>query len=267
MLQFYGSLNSNFTKKNTKNHHPARPLNAKIHLSSRAHESFDSRLLPLLPHHEMGQDGQLCYHEMILLSGSSLIFPTDLASFLELLRLHGDEAYGLIFAFAASHSLLLTLFAGYASSSGSLDLGTLVAVVWAGSFLGDTIRFGIGRFFGTQWLSAFPRLQRTSQIVVRLVDRYYVWLILFHRYPHGIRGVAGFAYGMSRLSWPTFLAFNFVAAGIWSGAVLTAGHAFGQISEKLLNDAFSGIGMIMLIVFLALSWVLSKKLERVAEQS
>lgn len=196
-----------------------------------------------------------------------MIFPTDLASFLELLRLHGDEAYGLIFAFAASHSLLLTLFAGYASSSGSLDLGTLVAVVWAGSFLGDTIRFAIGRLFGTQWLSPFPRLQRTSQIVVRLVDRYYVWLILFHRYPHGIRGVAGFAYGMSRLSWPTFLAFNFVAAGIWSGVVLSAGHAFGQISEKLLSDAFSGIGMIMLIVFLALSWVLSKKLERVAEQS
>jgi len=69
---------------------------------------------------------------------ASLIFPTDLASFFELLRLHGDEAYGLIFAFAASHSMLLTLFAGYASSSGSLDLGTLVAVVWAGSFLGDT---------------------------------------------------------------------------------------------------------------------------------
>ena len=198
---------------------------------------------------------------------ASLIFPTDLASFFELLRLHGDEAYGLIFAFAASHSMLLTLFAGYASSSGSLDLGTLVAVVWAGSFLGDTIRFGIGRFFGTQWLSPFPRLQRSSQIVVRLVDRYYVWLILFHRYPHGIRGVAGFAYGMSRLSWPTFLAFNFVAAGLWSGVVLAAGHAFGQISEKLLNDAFSGIGMVMLIVFLALSWVLSKKLERVAEQS
>jgi len=196
-----------------------------------------------------------------------LIFPTDLASFFELLRLHGDEAYGLIFAFAASHSMLLTLFAGYASSSGSLDLGTLVAVVWAGSFLGDTIRFGIGRFFGTQWLSPFPRLQRSSQIVVRLVDRYYVWLILFHRYPHGIRGVAGFAYGMSRLSWPTFLAFNFVAAGLWSGVVLSAGHAFGQVSEKLLNDAFSGIGMVMLIVFLTLSWVFSKKLERIAEQS
>ena len=196
-----------------------------------------------------------------------MIFPTDLASFFELLRLHGDEAYGLIFAFAASHSMLLTLFAGYASSSGSLDLGTLVAVVWAGSFLGDTIRFGIGRFFGTQWLSPFPRLQRSSQIVVRLVDRYYVWLILFHRYPHGIRGVAGFAFGMSKLSWPIFLAFNFVAAGLWSVAILLAGHAFGQISEKLMSDAFSGFGMLMLFVFLVLSWILSRKLERVAERS
>lgn len=196
-----------------------------------------------------------------------MIFPTDLASFFELLRLHGDEAYGLIFAFAASHSLLLTLFAGYASSSGALNLGTLIAVVWAGSFLGDGIRFWIGRCFGNQWLSPFPRLHRTSQIVVRLVDRYYVWLILFHRYTLGIRGVAGFAYGMSRLPWLTFLAFNFVAAGLWSGVVLSLGHAFGQISENLLSDAFSGLGMVMLIIFLVLSWILGKKLERVAEQS
>jgi membrane protein DedA with SNARE-associated domain len=196
-----------------------------------------------------------------------LIFPTDLASFLELLRLHGDAAYGLIFAFAASHSLLLTLFSGYASSSGALNLGTLIVVVWTGSFLGDTIRFWIGRRFGNQWLSPFPRLHRTSQLVVQLVDRYYVWLILFHRYPHGIRGVASFAYGMSRLPWPIFLAFNFVAAGLWSGLILSAGHAFGQISEKLMSDAFSGFGMLMLIVFLVLSWILSRKIERVAERS
>lgn len=196
-----------------------------------------------------------------------MTLPTDLASFLEFLSQHGDEAYGIIFAFAASHSMLLTLFAGYASSSGALDLGTLVGVVWAGSFMGDTVRFAIGRVFGHQWLSPFPRFYRTSQIVVRLVDRYYVWLVLLHRYPHGIRSVAGFAYGMSRLPWLTFLSFNFIAAGLWTGLVLSAGHAFGQISEKLLSDAFSGIGLVMLVVFLLLSWILSRKLERVVEQS
>ena len=196
-----------------------------------------------------------------------MIYPTDLASFLDLLRQHGDAAYGLIFAFAASHGLLLTLFAGYASSSDALNIGTLIVVVWAGSFAGDAVRFWIGRHFGTDWLVHFPRLHRTSQIVVRLADRHYVWMILLHRYPYGIRGVAGFAYGMSRLPWSTFLAFNFVAAGIWSGVILSAGHAFGQVSEKFMNDASSGLGAVLLMVFLLLSWILSRKLERIVERS
>lgn len=196
-----------------------------------------------------------------------MVFPTDLASFLELLRQHGDAAYGLIFALAASHSLLFTLFAGYASNSEALNFGALIAVAWSGSFAGDVVRFWIGRRFGTQWLAPFPRLQRSIQVVARLVDHHYVWLILFHRYPHGIRGVAGFAYGMSRLPWPTFLAFNFVAAGLWSGAILSAGYAFGEVSEKLMNDASSRLGVVMLILFLALSWILSRKLERMVERS
>jgi membrane protein DedA with SNARE-associated domain len=196
-----------------------------------------------------------------------LLFPTDLASFLDLIRQHGDAAYSLMFAYAASHSLLLALFAGYAAYSGALQFGTLIAVCWFGSFAGDAIRFWIGRRFGTGWLRSFPRLQRTVQTAARLADRHYVWMILFHRYPHGIRGVAGFAYGMSRLPWSTFLALNFVAAGLWACAVVGAGYAFGQVSEKLMSDASSGVGLVMLIAFLGLSWILSKKLERVVERS
>jgi membrane protein DedA with SNARE-associated domain len=196
-----------------------------------------------------------------------LLFPTDLASFLELMRQHGDAAYSLMFGYAASHSLLFGLFAGYAAHAGAMKLGTLIAVCWFGSFAGDAIRFWIGRRYGTSWLGRFPRLQRSVQTAARLADRHYVWMILIHRYPHGIRGVAGFAYGMSRLPWSTFLALNFVAAGLWSGAVVLTGYAFGQVSEQLMNDASSGIGLAMLVGFLGLSWMLSRKLERVAERS
>lgn len=195
-----------------------------------------------------------------------MLFPTDLASFLDLIRQHGDAAYSFMFAYAASHSLLFGLFAGYAAHSGALKLGTLIAVCWFGSFVGDAIRFWIGRRFGTSWLGRFPRIERTVQIAARLADRHYVWMILLHRYPHGIRGVAGIAYGMSRLPWPTFLALNFVAAGIWACAVVWAGYAFGHVSEQLMNDASSGIGLVLLIVFLGLSWMLSRKLERVVER-
>ena len=196
-----------------------------------------------------------------------LLFPTDLTSFLDLIRQHGDAAYSFIFAYAASHSLLLALFAGYAAHSGALDFGTLIAVCWFGSFTGDVIRFGIGRRFGTRWLGPFPRLERAVQTAAHLANHHYVWMILFHRYPYGIRGVAGFAYGMSRLPWSTFLVLNFGAAGLWSCAIVSAGYAFGQVSEKVLSDASSGLGLVTLFVFLGLSWILSKKLDRVVERS
>jgi membrane protein DedA with SNARE-associated domain len=198
---------------------------------------------------------------------SVLFFPTDLTSFLDLIRQQGDAAYSIMFAYAASHSLLLALFAGYAAHSGALGLGTLIVVCWFGSFTGDVIRFWIGRRFGTRWIGPFPRLERAVQTAAQLANRHYVWMILFHRYPHGIRGVAGFAYGMSRLPWSTFLVLNFVAAGLWSCAVVSAGYAFGQLSEKVMSDGSAGLGLVMLVAFLGLSWILSKKLDRVAERS
>ena len=91
---------------------------------------------------------------------------------------------------------------------------------------------------------------RVVQTAARLADRYYVWMILLHRYPNGIRGVAGFAYGISQLPWSTFLALNFVAAGLWSCATVSVGYAFGQVSEKMMNDASSGLGLVMLVLFL-----------------
>lgn len=196
-----------------------------------------------------------------------MLFPSDLASFLELLRQHGDAAYSFMFAYSASHSLLFGLFSGYAAHSGALALGTLIAVCWAGSFAGDALRFWIGRRYGAQLQRKFPSLERGVRTAARLAERHYLWMIMIHRFPHGIRGMAGFAYGMSRLPWSTFLALNFVAAGIWAVAVVMAGYAFGQVSEKLMSDASSTLGLVMLVGFLGLSWYLSKKLEQIAERN
>jgi membrane protein DedA with SNARE-associated domain len=193
-------------------------------------------------------------------------FPTDLASFLDIVRQHGDAAYSIVFAYAASHSLLITLFAGFAAHAGALAFGPLVAACWIGSFLGDVVRFWIGRRYGAGLVRRFPKLERAMKVVTRLTDNHYLWMILLHRYPHGVRGVAGFAYGMSNLSWATFLPINLVASGLWASSVVSIGYGFGRFSEKALNDASSGVGMLMLIAFLGLSWYLSRRLERLIEQ-
>ena len=91
-------------------------------------------------------------------------------------------------------------------------------------------------------------------------------MVFVHRYPNGLRGLAGFAYGMAGISWPRFLALNLVSAGIWSASVIGAGYSFGHLSEKMLGDAASGLGITLLAVFLAIAWLLSKKLQRVIER-
>lgn len=195
-----------------------------------------------------------------------LLLPTDLASFLDIIQQNGDMVYSLMFTYSSSHSLLFALFGGYASYSGTLNLGGVIVACWAGSFFGDVIRFWIGKRFGVHWLKRFPRVQRIVNLAALMAERQYVWMILLHRYPHGVRGIAGFAYGISKLSWPKFLVLNFIAAWIWAGVVVSAGYAFGGVSEKILNDAASSFSMVMLVVFFGLSWVVGKKLETVADQ-
>jgi membrane protein DedA with SNARE-associated domain len=194
-------------------------------------------------------------------------FPTDLASFLEIARQHGTTVYSVVFAYAASHSLLITLFAGFAAHAGAIAFWPLVATCWVGSFLGDVVRFWIGRRYGAEVERRFPRLEHALKVVTRLADTHYLWMILAHRYPHGIRGVAGFVYGRSSLSWAAFLPLNLVASGVWAALVASIGYGFGRFSEKALNDASSSVGLLMLVGFLGLSWYLSRRLERIiAEQ-
>ena len=195
------------------------------------------------------------------------MFPTDLTSFLALLHHHGEASYGFMFGYAFMHTLLLAIFAGYAAGAGALGFGNLIAVCWAGSFLGDVVRFWIGRRYGTRWLGGLPRVQRAVEMAARLADRHHFWMILVHRFPYGIRGVAGIAYGMSSISWPLFLVMNFVGAGLWATATVSAGYAFGYVSEKTMSDASSGVGLGLLVGFLALSWLLSRRLERALERN
>ena len=190
------------------------------------------------------------------------LFPTDLAEFLDLIRRNGDVVYGLMLGWSSVHALLIALFAGYAAGAGALSLGTLIPICWFGSFAGDAIRFWLGRRYGARLFGAFPRLERLVWTAARLTETYSVWLILFHRYPYVIRGAAAFAYGMSELSWPRFLVLNFVAAGLWAVGLVSLGYAFGQVSEKVMSDASSGLGLTMLVLFLVVAWLLSRKLQR-----
>jgi len=190
---------------------------------------------------------------------------TDLAQLIEAVRQHGEVVYAFIFAYAASHALLMALFAGYAAQLGVLDLKITLIHCFAGSFAGDVFRFWLARRYGERVLARWPRVSAHAAIVKRLVDRHALWLPLIHRYPYGIRGLGAFAYGLSRMPWGVFLILNVIGAALWAISLVLAGYAFGRVSDKVLGDTVSGLSMAMLVGFLAISWLLSRKLEQAIE--
>jgi membrane protein DedA with SNARE-associated domain len=193
--------------------------------------------------------------------------PTDLNQILEVIREHGNLVYSFVFVWAVGNSLILVLLAGYAAHLGALDWGKLVTICWLGSFAGDAFRFWIGRRFGTKWLSSFPRIARAVQTIARMVEHHYPWLAFVYRYPNGIRSLAGFAFGISSVSTSTFLLLNFLSAGLWSLTTVSAGFALSHLTDKMVSDAASGLGMALLIGFVGLFWILGRRFERAIGKS
>jgi membrane protein DedA with SNARE-associated domain len=189
----------------------------------------------------------------------------DLPQLLEAVRQHGDVVYAFIFAYAASHALLMALLVGYAAQLGVLDLKLAIIHCLAGSFAGDLFRFWLARRYGNHLLIRWPRIARGTETVKRLVDRHAVWLPLIHRYPYGIRALGALAFGLSKMSWGLFLPLNLAGAALWAVSMVAAGYAFGAVSDKVLGDSVSRLSVALLVVFLAVSWLLSRKLEKAIE--
>jgi membrane protein DedA with SNARE-associated domain len=54
---------------------------------------------------------------------------------------------------------------------------------------------------------------------------------------------------------------------LWAATTTAAGYAFGRLSEKMMSDIASHLSIALLVVFLAVAWLLSKRLERTLERS
>jgi membrane protein DedA with SNARE-associated domain len=193
--------------------------------------------------------------------------PTDLNQLLAIVRENGELAYSFAFLWAAGNSLILILLSGFAAHLGAFDWGKLVMVCWFGSFAGDAVRFWVGRRYGAKWLSSFPRIERVLRMTSRLVEHHSLWFVFVYRFPNGIRSLAGFAFGISSMPTRTFMLLNFLSAGVWSLVTVSTGYAFSQLTDKVITDAASGMGMAALILFLGLFWILGKRLDRIVEKS
>ncbi len=183
---------------------------------------------------------------------------------------YGHLAYPIIFLWTFFEGETIVIFGGYAAYYGIMDAFWLFMVAWFGSFFGDQTWYYIGRFYGPRLLKRFPRWTRGVLHVSELMHHYGVWFILSFRFVYGVRNVSSFAIGTIHYPRLKFLGLNFIAAGLWAASFVGFGYGFGilteavatQLSDTLLGEAATAMGLAFLALFLCVAFLLLRRQRR-----
>jgi membrane-associated protein len=174
---------------------------------------------------------------------------------LNIVRDYGMLSYAILFLYCALKSGSLPLFAGIAAHFGALNVLLVALVVFAGGYLGDELRFYLGRKYGVAKLSSNPRYQQAVANAKLLLDRYGKTYIFLYRYPKGMRTIGSLPVALTDMRWPVFTMLNFTSAITWTFALVGTGYLFGTALEHTLGDNWGVFSITLLIVFSLLTYL------------
>jgi membrane protein DedA with SNARE-associated domain len=120
-----------------------------------------------------------------------------------------------------------------------LSPAVVVLAAALGSGIVDYLLFVLGRSFRhTGWVKKVAAKPAFDKALL-LIERYPAGFILSFRFLYGLRAAGPVAVGVSQVSTGKFAILNAVAAGIWAGAFVALGYAFGPAVMALLGGLFA----------------------------
>lgn len=180
-----------------------------------------------------------------------------------LMTQHADWIYVLLFAYAFVKTGPLPVAAAYAATLGWLHAGAAFAAVAVGAFLGDQVRFELGRRLGPATLRRFPRWSARLDAVIAVVERHHASLLAMFRFAKGIRTPVSLCMGMTRLTRTRFAGLNAATAVLWSGTLTLIGTTAGALVApgRSLVLPVAGLALMSGLV-LVLGWGVRRELAR-----
>jgi membrane protein DedA with SNARE-associated domain len=183
---------------------------------------------------------------------------------LNIIREYGTLTYVILFLYCALKSGSLPLFAGIAAHLGALNLALVAAVVFLGGYLGDELRFYLGRKYGVENLSARPGYQKSVRTAKRLLDRFGKAYIFLYRYPKGMRTIGALPVALTDMSWRVSTSLNFASAVTWTFAMVGVGYLSGAALEEVIGDNWGLFSVGLLSVFFLLTYLAWRQVNVVA---
>ncbi|PPH09660.1 DedA family protein [Rathayibacter sp. AY1H3] len=140
---------------------------------------------------------------------------------------------GLLIGFFLPGDTLL-FFTGVFVATGviSLPVPLLILMVAAAAFLGDQLRFVIGRASGPRTFERKDSGLFSRSSVARtqsFFDRFGGWAVTIARFVPVVRTFAPVAAGVGKMHYGHFVGFNALGAAVWSTGVILLGFFLGQI--------------------------------------
>ena len=159
----------------------------------------------------------------------------------------------------------LLVFAGYLIFKHELEPLPAFAAGFLGSICGITVSYALGRMLG---LYIVTRLGRFLHIEPAHLDRVRAWyegkgkyaLVISYFVP-GIRHLAAYVAGSSRLPLPVFAAFAYLGGLLWSGSFISIGYVLGDEWEQMSASLhrYLSIGAGVIAAGLAIGFILMRR--------
>lgn len=201
----------------------------------------------------------------ILLALIDFILNIDvhLANFVET---YGTWVYALLFLivfvetglvvmpFLPGDSLLFVV--GAMAARGSLDLYTVMGLLFVAAVAGDQLNYSIGRYVGPkvfQWDNSRWFNRNAFDKAHAFYQRYGGITIVLARFMPFARTFAPFVAGVAHMDRRVFTLYNVLGALLWVGGVTLAGYWFGNLPWVKANLEFIIWGLILIPGLIAIA--------------
>jgi len=145
-------------------------------------------------------------------------------------------------------------FSGYLAWSSKFTLPLVIVAGTAGDTLGALVAYGVGYYGGRPLLKRFGRLFFVRQAELERADRWFAKYgaraVFVSKLMPGIRAVASFPAGATRMSLGSFVSYTFLASAIWCTAFAYVGYVLGR-NWVVLGHFFRPLSWLLIALLLA----------------
>jgi membrane-associated protein len=157
----------------------------------------------------------------------------------------------------------VAILGGVAASLGHVPFVAVVIVVIAAAILGDTVGFEVGRHLGGRVvrMRAFDGHRRRIEQAQDFLSRRGGAAVFLGRWTAFFRAVMPALAGMSKMHYPTFLAWNAAGGVAWGSVAVTAGYLAGRSYAKVETwlGRGAGIAVGVIVVVALVVWQVRKR--------